>query len=222
MKVGSLSLKRVAVSRKTATFRSGVLPPAAATKLSSSSATIRVKSGGGTKTLRAKVTPTPAVPPAPSPAAPAPAPAVPAPAAPGTPPASAPTATRNDAAAQSVLASSGDLLLEWSSYASSGQFAEYRRVWLLTDGTFRINVVDWNTVSGEKCRTAIVGTWSFKEGYTADANGGLVLAKISITTAQGTGDEVLTFANAVPHAVFVGGANPVRYERNPQINQNCG
>ncbi|MDA0171305.1 hypothetical protein OJ998_19550 [Solirubrobacter taibaiensis] len=218
VKVGSLALKRVAVSKKAATFRSGVLAADAATKLSGSSAAFKVKSGSGTKTMRAKVAPAPAVAPVPGPAAPAPGPAAPAPAAPATPP--APNATRNDAAGQSAM--TGDLMLEWYSYASSGQFAEYRRIWLLSDGTFRLNVVDWNTVSGEKCRTAIGGSWTFKEGWTSTEKGGLVLVKVTLTTAQGSGDEVLTFANADPNAVYIGGASPVRYERNPQINNNCG
>ena len=93
---------------------------------------------------------------------------------------------------------------------------------MLADGTFRLDVVDWNTVSGEKCRTAIGGSWTFKEGWTSTEKGGLVLVKVTLTTAQGSGDEVLTFANADPNAVYIGGANPVRYERNPQINNNCG
>ena len=68
----------------------------------------------------------------------------------------------------------------------------------------------------------MTGTWTFKEGWTADVAGGLVLVKIGLTTAQGAEDLVLTFANAEPNNVYVGGQNPVKYERNPQIMQNCG
>ena len=39
----------------------------------------------------------------------------------------------------------GALLLEWYSFGSSGITAEYRRIWFLADGTFRLNVKDWNT-----------------------------------------------------------------------------
>ena len=45
----------------------------------------------------------------------------------------------------------GDLLLEWYSFGSSGRTAEYRRLWFLSDGSFRINIIDWNDVSGESC-----------------------------------------------------------------------
>ena len=35
-------------------------------------------------------------------------------------------------------------------------------------------------------------------------------------------DESSTFGNAEPDNVYVGGQSPVKYERNPQIMQNCG
>jgi len=215
-KVGKLSLKRTSTARKAVTFRSGPITAEAATKLAGSRAAIRVGFRGTTKTLRAKVAPAP--PETPTPGTPTPGTPT-APTTPGTPPATAPGAVRNDAPAQQALA--GDLLLEWASFGSSGRTAEYRRIWLLTDGSFRLNVVDYNDVSGEICRQAITGTWTFKEGYTSDANGGLVLAKIGITTSGSTGDEVLTFANADPNSVYVGGSTPWRYARNPQIMQNC-
>ena len=208
VKVGRLSLKRAASGRKAVTFRSGSLNAAKATDLAGSRPAIRVGTRGGTKTLRAKVAP-----------APPESPTGTTPTAPGTPPPSAPPTTRNDAAGQAAM--TGDLLLEWASFGSSGRTAEYRRIWILSDGSFRLNVIDWNDVSGEICRQSITGTWAFKEGYTAEANGGLVLVKIGLTTSGGSGDEVLTFANQDRNAVYVGGSTPVRYERNPQINQNC-
>src|SRR3954452_17386740 len=58
-KVGTLSLKRDASTRKTVTFRSGTLTAPKATKLAGSRATIRVKSRRVTTTLRAKVAPAP-------------------------------------------------------------------------------------------------------------------------------------------------------------------
>jgi hypothetical protein len=212
VKVGSLSLKRTASTRKAVTFKSKALTSAKAIALNGSRPAIRVTSRSGTKTFHARVAGLP--PEAPTGTAPT------APTAPGTPPPSQPAATRNDAAGQAAM--TGDLLLEWASFGASGRTAEYRRIWFLADGSFRLNVIDWNDVSGEMCRTAITGTWTFKEGYTHDAGGGLVLVKVGLTTSQGSGDEVLTFAHAEPNSVYIGGSNPVKYERNPQIMQNCG
>ena len=113
----------------------------------------------------------------------------------------------------------GDLLLEWASFGSVT--AEYRRLWFVADGTFRLNIVDWMQQTGEKCRQSFTGTWTFKEGYTTDHNGGGVVVKIGITSSAGSGDEVLAFANAEPGYVYVGPQAPVQYERNPQIIQNC-
>ena len=115
-----------------------------------------------------------------------------------------------------------DHLLEWYSFGSSGQTAEYRRIWLLADGSFRYNVIDWNSVSGERCTQSFAGNWTFKEGYTHPAGGGLIIVRLGITAPGLTGDEVFTFANAEPNNVYVGASNPVKYERNPQIMQNCG
>ncbi len=210
-KVGSLSLKRTTSTRKAVTFKSKSIAAADATRLNGSNARIRVTSRSGTKTLRAKVAGAP--PEAPTGTAPVPT----APTAPGTPPPSQPDATRDDAAGQAAMA--GDLLLEWASFGSVT--AEYRRLWFMADGTFRLNIKDWNNVSGEICRQSVVGTWNFKEGYTHPAGGGLVLVKVGLTTAQGAEDLVLTFANAEPNNVYVGAQNPVKYERNPQIRQDC-
>jgi hypothetical protein len=209
VKVGSLTLKRTASTRKAVTFKSKALPSAKAIALNGSRPAIRVTSRSGTKTLRAKVAGLP--PEAPAGTAPVPT----APTAPNTPPPSQPDATRNDAAGQSAMA--GDLLLEWASFGASGRTAEYRRLWFLSDGSFRINVIDWNDVSGETCTNSVTGTWTFKEGYTHPAGGGLVLVKVGLTTAQGAEDLVLTFANAEPNNVYVGAQNPVKYERNPHI-----
>jgi hypothetical protein len=209
VKVGSLSLKRTASTRKAVTFKSKSLSAAKATSLNGTNAKIRVTSSAGTKTLRATVAGAP--PEAPTGTVPT------APTAPGTPPASQPDATRNDAAGQAAMA--GDLLLEWSSYGSVT--AEFRRLWFMSDGSFRLNVKDYNNVSGEICRQSVVGTWAFKEGYTHPAGGGLVLVKVGLTTPQGAEDLVLTFANAEPNNVYIGVQNPVKYERNPQIRQDC-
>jgi len=209
VKVGSLSLKRSTSTRKAVTFKSKSIPAAEATRLNGSNARIRVTSRSGTKTLRSKVAGAP--PEAPTGTAPTGT----APTAPGTPPPSQPDATRDDAAGQAAMA--GDLLLEWYSFGSSGRTAEYRRLWFLSDGSFRINIIDWNDVSGESCTNSVTGTWAFKEGYTHPAGGGLVLVKVGLTTAQGAEDLVLTFANAEPNNVYVGVQNPVKYERNPQI-----
>jgi hypothetical protein len=206
-KVGTLSLRRSTSTRKAVTFRSGAITAAAATRLNGSRASIRVTSRSGTRTLRAKVAGAP--PEAPT----GTAPVIP----PDTPPAAQPNGVRNDAAGQAAM--TGDLLLEWASFGNVS--AEYRRLWFMADGTFRMNVVDWTEITGEKCRQSIVGTWTFKEGWTADVGGGLVLVKIGLTTPGASGDEVLTFAAAEPGNVYVGGANPVKYQRNPQIMQNC-
>ena len=72
-----------------------------------------------------------------------------------------------------------------------------------------MNVIDWTQLTGEKCRPSLVGTWTFKEGWTADAAGALVLVKIGLTSPGLTDDEVLTFANAEPNNVYVGGQSPV-------------
>ncbi len=214
VKVGSLSLKRTASTRKAVTFKSKSLSAAKATSLNGTNARIRVTSSSGTKTLRAKVAGAP--PEAPTGTTPVPT----APTTPGTPPPSQPNATRDDAAGQAAM-SAGDLLLEWYSFGSSGQTAEYRRLWFLSDGTFRLNIKDWNSVSGEICRQSVVGTWNFKEGWTHPAGGGLVLVKVGLTTQQGAEDLILTFANAEPNNVYIGVSNPIKYERNPQIRQDC-
>jgi hypothetical protein len=105
--------------------------------------------------------------------------------------------------------------------APAGSGAEYRRIWLLTDGTFRLNVIDWNDVSGESCRETRTGTWTFKEGYTTTQNGGGVVVKVTVSLSSGqSGDDVLAFPNANPNVVYVG-AQGVAYQRNPQIAQNC-
>jgi hypothetical protein len=212
VKVGSLSLKRTASTRKAVTFKSKSLSAAKATSLNGSNARIRVTSSSGTKTLRAKVAGAP--PEAPVGTAPVPT----APTALGTPPPSQPNATRDDAAGQAAMA--GDLLLEWASFGSVS--AEYRRLLFIAGGAFRLNIVDWMQQTGEKCRQSVTGTWTFKEGWTHPAAGGLVLVKVGLTTAQGAEDLILTFGNAEPNNVYIGASNPVKYERNPQIMQNCG
>jgi len=201
----SYKLKRVASSRKASTWRSAAQTGAAADQLKAlggSRVKVKLSTPGGARTLRSKVQ---ALPPAP-----------PAPGSPGAPGA---TLVRDDAAGQAAMA--GDLLLEWAEFGASGRTAEYRRIWLLGDGSFRLNVIDWNDVSGEICRQSVTGTWVFKEGYTTDYNGGGVVVKVGITLSNGTaGDDVLAFPNADANSVYVG-PQGVQYSRNPQIAQNC-
>ena len=105
-------------------------------------------------------------------------------------------------------------------FGASGLTAEYRRRWLLQDGSFRRNVVDWMDGPGETCRESVTGTWAFKEGYTTTYNGGGVVVKLTITLSNGqSGDDVLAFPYS-SSTVYVG-TNSIPYERNPQIMQNC-
>jgi hypothetical protein len=200
----SYKLKRAKATRKSSTWRSAVMTGAdqtALTQLVDQRVKIQLKTKRGKRTVRATV------PPLPPPATNTP------------PPTSGPQLVRDDAAGQAAM-NAGDLLLEWASFGASGQTAEYRRIWLLQDGSFRRNIIDWNSVSGEICREAVTGTWTFKEGYTTTYNGGGVVVKLTITLSNGqSGDDVLAFPNS-SSTVYVGTAG-TPYERNPQIMQNC-
>jgi hypothetical protein len=194
-------LKKAASTRKTSTWRSD--PAAALEAIGGQKVKVRVSTRGRTRTFRPKVI---ALPPAP-PTAPGDLPQV--------------ELTRDDAAGQNALAVAGDLLLEWASFGSSGRTAEYRRIWMLGDGSFRLNIIDWNDVSGEMCRQAVTGTWAFKEGYTTTYNGGGVVVKVTVTLSNGTvGDDIVAFSNVDTSHVWVG-PQLVQYDRNPQIMQNC-
>jgi hypothetical protein len=198
----SYKLKRVKATRKASTWRSAVQSGTAATALENlggDRVKLKVTTKRGKRTVRGKVK---ALPPAPAP-----------------PPTTGPQLVRDDAAGQAAM-NAGDLLLEWAEFGASGQTAEYRRIWLLQDGSFRRNIIDWNSVSGEICREAVTGTWAFKEGYTTTYNGGGVVVKLTITLSNGqSGDDVLAFPNG-SSTVYVGTAG-TPYERNPQIMQNC-
>ena len=201
----SYKLKRVASSRKSTTWRSD--PNAALEALGGTKVKVRISTRGRARTVRPTV---PALPPAAG---------LPAP--PGSTPAPQIDLTRDDAAGQGALASAGDLLLEWYQFSGSGLTAEYRRIWMLADGTFRLNIIDWVNGPGETCRQSVTGTWAFKEGYTTTYNGGGVVVKVTLTLSNGqTGDDIVAFANGDPNNVYVG-AQLVPYERNPQIMQNC-
>ena len=129
--------------------------------------------------------------------------------------------TRNDGAGQQAMGAAGNLLLERAEFGSSGQTATYYRIWLLQDGTFKYVEVSWNTVSGEACTKVQNGTWVFKEGYTFEAEGGGTIVKVTITFSDGqSGDDLVTFSNANPDAVYVG-PQGVRFDRNPYMNNNC-
>ena len=92
---------------------------------------------------------------------------------------------------------------------------------MLADGTFRLNLISWNSVGGETCAQAVTGTWAFKEGYTTTYNGGGVVVNVTLTLSNGTtGDDIIAFSNVDPNHVWVG-PQLVQYERNPQIMQNC-
>jgi hypothetical protein len=198
-------LKRVASSRKSTTWRSD--PNAALETLGGTKVKVRISTRRRARTVRPTV---PAL---------SPAPGLPAP--PGGTPAPQIDLTRDDAAGQSALATAGDLLLEWVQFSGSGLTAEYRRIWMLADGTFRLNIIDYTQGPGETCRQSVTGTWAFKEGYTTTYNGGGVVVKVTLTLSNGqTGDDIVAFANGDPNTVYVG-AQLVQYERNPQIMQNC-
>jgi hypothetical protein len=202
----SYKLKRGKATRKSSTWRSPVMTgddETALTKLVDTRVKVQVKTKRGKRTVRAKV------PPLPPPTTTNP-----------PPPTAGPQLVRNDAAGQAAM-NAGDLLLEWAEFGASGETAEYRRIWLLQDGSFRRNIIDWNSVSGEICRESVTGTWAFKEGYTTTYNGGGVVVKLTITLSSGqTGDDILAFPNANPNVVYVG-TQSTAYQRNPQIMQNC-
>jgi hypothetical protein len=188
-------LKKAASTRKSSTWRSD--PAAALEAAGGQKIKVRVSTRGRTRTFRPTVA---ALPPAP-----APMPQV--------------DLTRDDAAGQNAMAMAGDLLLEWASFAT--YTAEYRRIWMLADGTFRLNIIDWMDQMGEKCREAVTGTWAFKEGYTTTYNGGGVVVKVTLTLSNGqVGDDIIAFSNVDTSKVWVG-PQLVQYERNPQIMQNC-
>jgi hypothetical protein len=200
----SYKLKRVASTRKSSTWRSG--PAAALEALGGTKVKVRITTRAKTRTVQPTVKALP-------------------PTIPGAPPAGTPAPqidlTRDDAAGQSALSAAGDLLLEWAEFGASGSTAEYRRIWMLGDGTFRLNVNDWNSVSGEICRQSVTGTWAFKDGYTTTYNGGGVVVKVTLTLSNGqTGDDIIAFSNTDPSSVWVG-AQLVKYSRNPHIVQNC-
>jgi hypothetical protein len=201
----SYKLKRVASSRKSTTWRSD--PNAALEALGGTKVKVRITTRGRARTVRPTV---PALPPVAG---------LPAP--PGGTPAPQIDLTRDDAAGQNALATAGDLLLEWAQFSGTYS-AEYRRIWMLADGSFRLNIIDYLDPAGETCRQSVTGTWAFKEGYTTTYNGGGVVVKVTITLSTGqTGDDIVAFANGDPNHVYVG-AQLVQYERNPQIMQNCG
>lgn len=195
----------MASTKKSSTWRPD--PASALEALGGQKIRVRISTRGKTRTVKPTV---PALPPAP--------------ALPG-PPTGTPTPqinlTRDGAAGQTAMAAAGDLLLEWAEFGASGSTAEYRRIWVLADSTFRMNVIDWNSVSGEICRQTLTGTWAFKEGYTTTYNGGGVVVKVTLTLSNGqVGDDILAFSNVDTSKVWVG-AQLVQYTRNPYIAQNC-
>jgi hypothetical protein len=215
VKVGSIKLSRISQKGKVSTWRSAARPVAQIEALAGKKLSIKVTTRTGTKTVRATAG---ALPPAPKlPGQTTPAPPTPAPGNVGQA-----QLTRNDAAGQAAMVTGNDLLLEWASFGSSGQTAEYRRIWFYADGSFRQNFINWNSVSGEICDHSLVGSWTFKEGYTTDYGGGGVVVKIGFTLNNGqSGDDLIAFPNGNSNTVYVGVQDTKAYERNPQIMQNC-
>lgn len=136
--------------------------------------------------------------------------------------ANCPYLTRDDAAGQAKFDQGGGrLLLERASFGSSGSYAEYQRVFFYEDGSFKHYFVDWNSVSGESCRSEgrQVGSWSFAESYTYTANGGGVLVKVNITANGQSGNELLDFRNG-SSSVYVG-PKATRFDNNPHMADSC-
>ncbi len=129
---------------------------------------------------------------------------------------SCPQLTRNDAAGQQAFGS--QIRLERYSFGSSGQTAEYYRLFFYPNGVFRGYIVDWNSVGGESCRQGSLSTanWSFKAGYTYTVNGGGVLVVINL----GSGTEIFDFRNGAGSSVYVG-PNGTHFENNPQMTDNA-
>ena len=117
----SYKLKKVASTRKSSTWRSD--PAAALEAVGGQQVKVRISTRGKTRTVKPTVTALP--------------PTLTAP--PGHDPQI--DLTRDDVAGQTAMSMAGDLLLEWAQFGSVS--AEYRRIWMLADGTFRLNIVDW-------------------------------------------------------------------------------
>jgi hypothetical protein len=132
--------------------------------------------------------------------------------------ASCPQLTRNDAAGQSAMGS--ETILERYSFGSSGQTAEYYRLFFYGGGAFKGVAVDWNSVSGETCRTRTDGSWSFNAGYTYSANGGGVVVEVNLSAGGQSGTEILDFRNGAAPSVYVG-PQALHFEENPQANDQC-
>ena len=129
-----------------------------------------------------------------------------------------PQLTRNDAAGQQAMGA--QTILERYSYGSSGQTAEYYRLFFYGGGAFKGAAVDWNSVSGEICRQTAHGQWSFREGYTYTVNGGGVLVVLNMVINGQSGTEVLDFRTGAGSSVYVG-PNATHFEENPQAIDNC-
>ncbi len=204
--------------KKLGTWRSKAQKGSAATKLQSLAGkrlSLRVRTRAGrTSTVKTTV---------PAPPAPAPGPTTGTTPAPATVPTTAPggatiTPTRNDEAGQAIFRGT-DLLLERYKFGSTGQTADYVRIWFYASGAFRQNTIAWNSVSGESCTDTKQGTWKFLEGYTFPEGGGGALAKVELA-GQVTGQEILVTGNNEPNNVYIG-TQLIQFERNPQMQQNC-
>jgi hypothetical protein len=211
-------------SARKSVWRSARLTAGQLGTLSARRVRISIRTAAGTVTQRRSLPRAPAIPaPAPAPVGTSPAPWVvpPVPTPPRGPELTAPgvTLTPDDAAGRAAL--SGDLLLE--RVESGSVTMTYRRIFLYGTGVFRIEKADWNQVSGEICDASArsEGTWSFYRGYTFPEKGGGVIVEIIATVSGGQpARDLLLFGNAEPNSVYVGTAG-VRYERNPNMRDQC-
>lgn len=155
--------------------------------------------------------PAPAPDPGPSPSSPPPAAPPPSP-----PPAAKGETTRDDEAGRSLVAQ--DLLIE--RFEGGNVSHTYYRLFLYANGQVTYSIVDWNSQSGEICRSegSYRGTWSFKEGYRVRTADGRTGRAVVITTPKG--DEVLAALDGDERYVYVG-RNETQFERNPNMRNSC-
>jgi hypothetical protein len=129
------------------------------------------------------------------------------------------TTTRDDGAGQQAMGTAGDLMLERAEFGNVT--ATYYRIWMLQNGYFKYVEVSWSQQTGEICDKVNTGTWAFKEGYTFTESGGGTVVKVTITFSNGQGgDDLVTFANRDSQGVYIG-AKGTRFERNPNMLNNC-
>jgi hypothetical protein len=132
-----------------------------------------------------------------------------------------PALTRNDSAGQQAFG--GEQLLERYSFGSSGQTAEYHRLFFFGNGLYRGYAVDWNSVSGEICRDGSLqqGNWSFKAGYTYTDNGGGALVELAMTIGGQAGTQIIDFPAGKGYVYVLVGSQWIQFEKNPNMRDQC-